>query len=210
MLKVHHLNLSRSERVLWLVEELGIPYELVRHTRDAQTFRSPGSLWEVSPMGKAPVIQDGEVTVTESGAVVEYLLDKYGNGRLRPKPSTPEYLAYQHWMHAAESTLIVPILMDLLGGMLQVQSPGWKGFLDGEYVTTLGYLDKTLGRSPYVAGSEFTGADIMVTYDLHLANGTSIPGNKGSAPIESHANIVSYLKRVEARPAYRKMREIGG
>lgn len=208
MLKIHHLGMSRSERAVWLAEELGLSYELVQHQRDPQTFRSPPSLWAVSPMGKAPVIQDGDVTVFESGAVVEYLLDRYGNGRLRPKPGTPEALAYLHWMHAAESTLMLPILIDLLCGMTGTDSPVLKGFVDGEYATTLGYLDQTLAKSDYVAGPELTGADVMVAYDLHLANGSSIPAMKTSAPIEKHANVVAYLERIEARPAFQKAKRL--
>lgn len=208
MLTIHHLNMSRSERVVWLAEELGLKYELVHHQRDPQTFRSPPSLWEVSPQGKAPVIQDGAVTVTESGAVLEYVIERHGNGRLRPAVTSPEYPQYLHWMHAAEATLMVPILMDLLGGLLGVKSETFSGFLNGEYQTTLQHLDGVLSRQPYVAGSEFTGADIMVAYDLHLANGTCSPAFKTTAPIESFPNIVAYLQRVEARPAYQRMRKL--
>jgi glutathione S-transferase len=208
MLKIHHLNMSRSERVVWLVEELGLPYELIHHQRDPQTFRSPASLWAVSPQGKSPVIQDGDCTVCESGAVVEYLIERHGGGRLRPRSDAPEFPAYLQWMHAAEATLMVPILFDLLGGMLQVNSAAYTAFMDGEYQTTLRHLDTTLSRQPYVAGNELSGADIMVSYDLHLANGTSAPAFKTSAPIHSFEHISAYLQRVEARPAYRRMREI--
>lgn len=204
MLKIHHLVLSRSDRIVWLAEELGLEYELVRHERNPQTFRSPESLWKVSPMGKAPVIQDGESTIAESGAIVDYLIDKYGNGRLRPAAGTAEFLAYQHWMHAAESTLMVPILMDVLCVMTQTDAPGLKGFIDGEYETLFTYLNKTLSKSEYVAGAQFTGADILVAYDLHLANGKAIPTMKGHAPIARFAAIGDYLKRVEARPAFQK------
>lgn len=204
MLKIHHLVLSRSDRMVWLAEELGLQYELVRHERNPQTFRSPESLWKVSPMGKAPVIQDGEVTVAESGAIVEYMLDHYGNGRLRPAATTPEYLAYQHWLHAAESTLMVPVLTDVLCVLTQTDSPGLKAFVDGEYATVLGYLNGILEKQDYVAGSELTGADILVAYDLHLANGKAIPVMKGNAPIDHYPAILAYLKRIEARPAFQK------
>ncbi len=205
MLKVHHLVLSRSNRIVWLVEELGLPYELVRHVRTS-TFRAPESLWAVSPLGKAPVIQDDDLTVYESGAIVEYLLDRYGNGRLRPPANTPEYLAYRHWLHAAEATLMVPVLMDGLSVMTQASSPAFTAFVDGEYATLLGHLDKVLTRTPYVAGPEFTAADVMVAFDLQLANGTAIPGYKTNAPIEKYPAIAAYLARVEARPAYQKAR----
>ncbi len=208
MLKIHHLVLSRSDRIVWLAEELGVPYELVRHVRDAQTFRSPPSLWEVSPMGKAPAIEDDGKTIAESGAVIEYMLDKYGNGRLRPKAGTPEFFAYREWLHAAESTLMVPILTDVLCVLTQTNAPGLKAFYDGEYETLFKYLDATLGKTPYVAGSELTGADINVAYSLQLADGSAIPIMKGTAPIERFPNIVAYLQRIAARPAFQKARAV--
>jgi glutathione S-transferase len=207
MLKIHHLNFSRSERGIWLAEELGIPYELIHHTRDPQTMRSPQSLWAVHPMGKAPVIQDGDQTVFESGAVLEYILEKYGEGRLRPAASSPDYGSYLHWMHAAESTLMLPVMIDVLCTLSQSAAPGMNAFADGEYNTVFGYLDRTLTRADYVAGSTFTAADIMVTYVMHLANGTSIPAMKARVDLSRFLGITAYLARVEARPAYRRMRE---
>ncbi len=208
MLKIHHLVLSRSDRIVWLAEELGIKYELVRHIRDPATFRSPDTLWKVAPMGKAPAIEDGDITLGESGAIVEYLLDTYGQGRLRPAKGTPEYRAYQQWMHAAESTLMVPILLEVLCTLTQTDSPALKGFSEGEYQTVFTYLNQTLESSPYVAGSEFTGADIMVAYSLHLANGRAIPMMAGHPPLDRCAAIVAYLQRIEARPAFKRAVEI--
>lgn len=208
MLIIHHLNMSRSERVVWLAEELQLQYELMHHQRDPQTFRSPPTLCALSPLGKSPVIQDDGRVVCESGAVVEYLVELHGAGRLKPARESAEYIAYLHWMHAAESTLMVPILFDLFGKLLQVNSESYRMFMQGEYRTTLAYLDSTLSRSDYVAGAEFTAADVMVAYDLHLANGTSFPALQTTAPIGDYPNIVTYLKRVEARPAYRRMREL--
>jgi glutathione S-transferase len=207
MLKIHHLVLSRSDRIVWLAEELGLEYELVRHLR-TPAFRAPESLWSVSPMGKAPVIQDGAVTVSESGAIVEYLLDRYGNGRLRPAPGSPEHLAYRHWLHAAESTLLLPILMEGLCMMTQASSPALTAFIESEYATVLGFLDRTLAAHPYVAGRELTGADVMVAWDLHFANGSVIPGFATSAPLAKFPAVVAYLTRIEARPAFRKAKEL--
>lgn len=208
MLTIHHLNTSRSERIVWLAEELGLQYELVHHQRDPVTFLSPPSLFAVSPLGKSPVVQDDGRTVFESGAVVEYLIERHGSGQLRPGPDTEEFIAYLHWMHAAESTLMVPILLDIYGAVLQVQSEGYNAFADREYRTTLGHLDQTLANSAYVAGDTFSGADVMVAYDLHLANGTSMPALKTRAPLEDYPDILAYLQRVESRPAYRRMREL--
>jgi len=208
MLTIHHLVLSRSDRVVWLAEELGLKYELVRHERNAETFRSPDSLWKVSPMGKAPVIHDDGVVLAESGAIVEYLIDKYGQGRLRPRPGTPEYLAYLHWMHAAESTLMVPILLEALCTLTQTNSPGLSGFGEGEYSTVFKYLNQCLEKAPFVAGQELTGADIMVTYCLRLSTGQAIPIMKGKPPLEKNPAIRSYLARIEARPAFKKSVEL--
>lgn len=208
MLKIHHLVLSRSDRIVWLAEELGVPYELVRHTRDPQTFRAPPSLWAVSPMGKAPTIEDDGRTIAESGAIIEYLLDKYGKGRLRPAPGTDAFFAYREWLHAAESTLMVPILTDVLCVLTQTQAPGLKAFYDGEYETLFKYLDATLAKHDFVAGKELTGADINVAYSLQLADGSAIPTMKGTAPVERFPNIVAYLKRIAARPAYQKARAV--
>lgn len=208
MLKIHHLGLSRSDRIIWLAEELGLPYELVRHQRDPQTFRSPPSLKAVSPMGKAPCIEDGAVTLAESGAIAEYLLERYGNGRLRPRSDAPEYPAYLHWLHAAEATLMLPFLLDMLGTMMQAGSPLLQVFIDGEYATVLGYLERTVAAHDYVAGGDFTAADIMVSYDLQLANGSAIPMMKSSAPFERYPAIRAYLARLEARPAFRKTVEL--
>jgi glutathione S-transferase len=206
MLTVHHLVYSRSDRIVWLAEELGLAYELVKHHRDPQTFRSPPSLWTVSPMGKAPVIQDGAVTVSESGAVVEYLLNHYGQGRLRPKADTPEYLHYLHWMHAAESTLMTPVLMDMLSKMTQVEAPLMTGFIQGEYQTVFAYLSKTVGTHGYVAGADFTAADIMVSYPLRMADNTAIPmpGLQSAAPFAEYPQIAEYVNRLRARPAYQR------
>ncbi|MSR13073.1 MAG: glutathione S-transferase family protein [Gammaproteobacteria bacterium] len=208
MLKIHHLVLSRSDRIVWLAEELGVKYELVRHVRNPETFRSPDSLWKVAPMGKAPAIQDGDISLGESGAIIEYMLDTYGQGRLRPELGTPAYRAYQQWMHAAESTLMVPIILEVLCTLTQTDSPALKGFSDGEYQTVFKYLNETLEKSPYVAGSDFTGADIMVTYSLHLANGKAIPIMAGHPPLDKCPAIVSYLERIEARPAFKRAVEL--
>jgi glutathione S-transferase len=206
MLTVHHLVYSRSDRIVWLAEELGLTYDLVKHPRDPQTFRAPPSLWAVSPMGKAPVIQDGAVTVCESGAVVEYMLDHYGQGKLRPKADTPEYVQYLHWMHAAESTLMTPVMMDLLSKMTQVESPLFAGFMAGEYKTLFDYLSKTVSAHAYVAGPDFTAADIMVSYPLRMADNTALPsfGLQSAAPLAEYPQITAYLNRLRARPAFQR------
>jgi glutathione S-transferase len=204
VLKIHHLVLSRSERIVWLAEELGLKYELVRHARVPQSFRSPESLRQISPLGKAPVIQDGSVTVCESAAIVEYLLDHYGNGTLRPGVSSAEFLEYRYWIHSAESTLMVPVLFDMLGGMAGLDSPILSGFVSGEYKTMLDFVDQTLERHEFVAGASFTAADIMVGYTLRLGSGRAVPGMAVHAPLDAYPRIVGYLDTLEARPAFEK------
>lgn len=204
MLKIHHLVLSRSDRIVWLAEELAIPYELVRHTRDPQTFRAGDSLRAVMPLGKAPVIQDGDVTVAESAVIIDYILDRYGNGRLRPPAGTPEYLAYRYWMHCAEATLMYPVLIDVLCALTQANAPGLDGFVAGEYATMFGYVDQTLRKQPYIVSSEFTAADIMVYYTLALGAGRAIANFQPHAPMAEHPRIGEYLDRLEQRPAWKK------
>ena len=204
VLKIHHLNQSRSERIVWLAEELGLDYELVKHKRDPQTFRSPPSLHAVGPLGKAPVIEDNGNTIFESGAVIEYLVDHYGQGRLRPAAGTPEMLRYQHWMHCAESTLATPVMMDFVTGMAQAKNAMVDGFVQGEYKAIFSYLNEQLGAGGYVAGPQFTAADPMVAYPLWLIDGTILKESGFAQPalLADYPNIVGYLARLQQRPAH--------
>jgi glutathione S-transferase len=203
MLTIHHLENSRSDRIVWLAEELDIPYTLVRHARDPQTMRSPASLWAVSPLGKAPVIQDGDATVAESGAIIEYLLQRYGKGRLQPSIGSAEWIDYLHWMHASESTLMTPILFNLLSTMMQVNSPLMGGFVASELQNLLKYLNNNLGKHEYIAGNEFSAADIMIAYTLGLAQMVPLP----DLTLSDYPAITSYLQRIQARPAYQRAQQ---
>lgn len=207
MLTIHHLGLSRSDRIIWMAEELGLEYRLVKHDRDPETFRSPPSLWEVSPMGKAPVIEDDGLVIPESGAIVEYLLDKYGEGRLRPAAGTPEYIEYLHWLHAAESTLMTPVLMNMIAGMSGVDNPAYNSFVHGEFETVLGYMEGVLANREYIAG-EFSAADIMVAFPLMMLDSPLIPGPAGGDVLGSYANIQAYLLRLRDRPMWLKAEAI--
>lgn len=209
MLKIHHLGMSRSDRSIWLAEELGLKYELVNHTRNPKTFRSPQSLWDVSPMGKAPVIEDQGQTIPESGAIVEYLIDNYGEGRLRPERGTPAHIDYLHWMHAAESTLMLPVMIDMLSGMTAADSAGLKGFCDGEFKTVFTYMNQLLTDRDYIAG-EFSGADIMVAFPLMMAESPMFapPGQEKGKAFIAYPAIQAYLNRLRARPAWVKAEAI--
>jgi glutathione S-transferase len=203
MLKIHHLSQSRSERIVWLAEELGLDYELVKHQRDPQ-FRSPPSLRAVCPLGKSPVIEDDGNTIFESGAVIEYLLDHYGKGRLRPAAGTPELLRFQHWMHCAESTLATPVMVDMIAGMAGAKNEAVNGFVQSEYKTMFSYLNQQLGAGGYVAGAQFTAADPMVAYPLWLIDGTILKALGFAQPslLADYPNIVGYLARLQQRPAH--------
>lgn len=207
MLKIHHLVLSRSERIVWLAEELGIPYELVRHLRDPQTFRAPPSLRAVTPLAKAPVIDDDGVIVEESSVICDYLIDRHGGGRLRPATGTAARRAYDYWMASSESTLMYPALIDLLLGLTQGDAPGLMAFAAGEYETMLAHVDRTLGDGDYLVDNRFSAADVMVYYTLAMAAGSAIPFPT-HAPMARFPRIAAYLARLEARPAWQRTAKV--
>ncbi|MBI1683879.1 glutathione S-transferase [Caulobacter hibisci] len=215
MLVVHHLNNSRSQRVLWLLEELGVPYEVKRYERNLQTMLAPPELRAIHPLGKSPVITDGDKTIAETGAIVEYLLDTYGNGRLIPAPGTPERLRYTYWLHYAEGSAMTPLLLKLVFNALPARSPGLlkplvkaiagkaqAGFVDPQLKAHIDYWDAELAKSAWFAGAEFTAADVMMSFPLEAAVSRA---GAGSRP-----RVKAFLDRIHARPAYRKALERGG
>jgi glutathione S-transferase len=217
MITVHHLNNSRSQRILWLLEELGLEYEIKRYQRDPATMLAPPSLREVHPLGKSPVVTDDGQTIAESGAIVEYLIGRYGNGRLIPAPNTPERLRYTYWLHFAEGTMQPQLLLKLLfnrietGPMPFFVRPIARGishkvkstFIDPNLVRQFDYVESELGRSAWFAGGELSGADVQMSFPLEAA--ASRGGLDGKWP-----RIVVFLERIHARPAYRKAIERGG
>ncbi|PCK31666.1 glutathione S-transferase family protein [Pseudoalteromonas piscicida] len=202
MLTVHHLNESRSTRVLWLLNELDIPYEVVKHQRDPETHLAPQSLKQVHPLGKAPVMVDDDLTLCESGAIMEYLLDKAEGSCLRPNTGTPEYYQYQEWLHFAEGSLALPVIASLM--MKMEQRTGDKpmdGYIAKEVNVDFAYIDATLAKQSYFAGSDFTAADIMMTVMLEIADKVGLLAKWG--------NIKAYLEKVQARGAYQAARSYG-
>ena len=177
MIIVHHLNNSRSQRVLWTLEELGLEYEVKRYQRDPQTLLAPPELRAVHPLGKAPVIVDGGITLAESGAILEYLVERYGEGRLRPAAGTPERLRYTYWMHYAEGSAMPPLLLKLVfdriesGPMPFFVRPVARGiaqrvkaaFVQPQIDRQLDYMESELGKHPWFAGEGFTAADIQMS-----------------------------------------------
>ena len=217
MLIVHHLENSRSQRVLWLLEELGVSYEVKRYARDKKTMLAPRELRAVHPLGKSPVITDGEQTVAESGAIVEYLVDRYGEGKFSPAAGTPARLRYTYWLHYAEGSAMPPLLLKLVfermakGPAPLLVRPIVRGiakkvlttFVDPQVELHMSYIEGELGKNTWFAGDEFTAADIQMSFPLEAA--ASRAGIGGKTP-----RIMAFLERIHARPAYQRALERGG
>jgi glutathione S-transferase len=217
MITVHHLNNSRSQRVLWLLEELGLPYEIVRYERDPKTMLAPKSLRAIHPLGKSPILVDGDVTVAESGAIVEYLVGRYGKGRLKPAADTPEALRYTYFLHYAEGSAMPPLLLKLVFVRMEsapvpffakpvarmLAKGGQKAFIDPQLKLHLDYLEGEIGKSGWFAGPDFTAADIQMSFPLEAA--ASRGGLDASRP-----GLTDFLERIHARPAYQAALKRGG
>jgi glutathione S-transferase len=216
MITVHHLNNSRSQRVLWLLEELGLPYEIKHYQRDAKTMLAPPELKQVHPLGKSPVLTDGDITVAESGAIIEYLVDRAG-GALRPPPGTPEHRRYTYWLHFAEGTAMPPLLMKLVFDRVKsapmpffvkpiaraIADKVLANFVMPNITSQLDYMEAELGRSEWFAGDEFSAADIQMSFPLEAA--AQRAGLDARRP-----RLKAFLDRIHARPAYRRALERGG
>src|SRR5271170_6055150 len=217
MITVHHRNNSRSQRVLWLLEELGVPYEVKRYERDAKTMLAPPALLAVHPLGKSPVIVDGSVTVAESGAVIEYLIDRYGGGRLIPPAGTPERLRYTYWLHYAEGSAMPPLLLKLVFDRVANGPAPWPisavarriaatvkdSFIGPQLKRHLDYMEAELAAHAWFAGREFTAADVQMSFPLEAA--ASRAGLNASRP-----KLMAFLGRIHARDAYKRALERGG
>lgn len=202
MIEVHHLNNSRSQRVLWLLEELGLPYEIVPYQRDAQTNLAPDELRAIHPLGKSPVLRDGGQVVIESGAIVEYLVRRYGNGRLAPPESSPEWVAYLQWMHYAEGSAMLPLMLRLYLGRLGDAGAPLAPRVTSEIENHIGYLNASLGSREYFVGTALTAADIQLSFVVQVA--AMLHG------LQAFPNLERFLTRIHARPAYRRAIERGG
>jgi glutathione S-transferase len=202
MLKVHHLNNSRSQRILWLIEELGVDYEIVFYQRDATTRLAPDSLKAIHPLGKSPVITDQDKTVAESGAIIEYLIDTYGAGRLRPAAGTADYIAYQHWLHFAEGSAMLPLMLALYTSRLGEAAAPLAPRIQSEIANHLGYMAAHLAGRSFLVGDSLTGADINNVFVLEAAASAN--------RLLAYPNLGDYLARMQARPAYQRGLERGG
>ena len=203
MITVHHLNNSRSQRIVWLLEELGVPYQIESYRRDARTNLAPPELRSVHPLGKSPVIRDGDLVLAESGAIVEYLVERHGNGSLMPPRGTPEHVRYLHWMHFAEGTIMLHLLARLYLSRVGEPAKALQARVEGMIGDELDLVEAELGRSAHLAGSEFSAADVQMMFPLEFSAFARLTG-------ERHPRLHDYLRRMQARPAYRRAVEKGG
>ncbi|MCC5622875.1 glutathione S-transferase family protein [Nostoc sp. CHAB 5715] len=204
MIVVHHLNNSRSQRVLWLLEELGIEYEIKFYERDAKTMLAPESLRQVHPLGKSPVITDADLTIAESGAIIEYLVNRYGNGRLVPASDTPEHLRYTYWLHYAEGSAMPPLVMRVvLNNFKAGDSSVVSGFVAPQIKLHFDYIEAELRKNTWFVGEEFTAADIQMSFPLELV--AMLPKE-----VESRPKLKEFIDRIHGRPAYKQALERGG
>ncbi|KPK58560.1 MAG: glutathione S-transferase [Gammaproteobacteria bacterium SG8_31] len=216
MIIVHHLENSRSQRVLWLLEELGLEYRIKLYKRDPATMLGPDSLKKVHPLGKSPVVQDQGKVIAESGAIMEYLIGRYGEGRLIPPPDTDDRLAYTYWLHYAEGSLMPMMLLKLVFDrfahppMPLVMRPvaaviaiGVKAkFVTPRLAQHLDFIEAELGKSTWFAGEELTGADIQMSFPLEAA--------AARGAVDDRPNIRAFVERIHARPAYQEALRRGG
>jgi glutathione S-transferase len=202
MLTVHHLNKSRSKRVLWLLEELEMPYQRIDHQRDAKTNLAPPGLKAVHPLNKAPVIVDGDITLCESSTVMEYIIDQDSENRLRPEAGTKEYYQYMEWSHFAEGSLALPVMCQLFMGMeTRSGDQPMDSYIAKEVRLDFGYIESVLAEREYFAGAEFTAADIMMTIILEIAGRIGL--------LKGLEKTQAYLAKVQQRAAYQKAASFG-
>jgi glutathione S-transferase len=217
MIVVHHLNNSRSQRVLWLLEELGLAYDIKRYERDKTTMLAPPELRKVHPLGKSPVLTDGDLMLAESGAIIEYLVERYGDGCFAPAREAPAYLRYRYWLHYAEGSLMSPLLLKLVFDKIEttpmpffvkpiakaISGQAKSSFIMPQINTHLDYLEAELGKGAWFVGDDFTAADVQLSFPIEAA---AARGGLGA----SRPRLMDYLQRIHARPAYQRAVERGG
>tara|TARA_R110000782_G_scaffold57702_7_gene121021 strand:+ start:1644 stop:2330 length:687 start_codon:yes stop_codon:yes gene_type:complete len=217
MITVHHLENSRSQRILWLLEELEIDYEIRKYKRDPVTSLAPPELAELHPMGKAPVVVDGDIVLAESAAIIEFLVDKYGQGKLRPEAGTDEHRSYTYWLHFAEGSLMPLMLVSLIVARIAnapmpffakpvargIAGKVKAGYLDPNVKRSLDFMEKTLTASHFFCGNELSAADIQMSFPIEAA---AVRSNLQS----DYPKLSEFLERIHARPAYQRALEKGG
>lgn len=217
MITVHHLENSRSQRILWLLEELGVDYEIERYERDKETNLAPKALTDVHPLGKSPVITDGDITVAETGAIVEYIMDKHSDGKLRPTDDDAARRAYTYWMHYAEGTIMPLMVMSLIFNRIETSPMPFfvrpiakgivgkvrEGYLGPNIERNLKFMESSLAKSTWFTGDELTAADIMMSFPIEAAA-------TRTELIANFPKMKAFLARIGAMPSYKKALERGG
>ncbi|OXC74014.1 glutathione S-transferase family protein [Caballeronia sordidicola] len=202
MIEVHHLNESRSRRITWLLEELGLDYTVHAYQRNPKTRLAPPELEKIHPLGKAPVIRDGDEVIFESGAIIEYLVRKYGNGRLAPSSDSRDYNRYLQFLHYAEGSAMLPLMLKLYTSRLGDGAAPLQPRIESEMQRHLGFLNSELAGRDYFIGNELTGADVQLSFAVQMA--VKFCGE------EAYPNLTAFVRRIEARDAYRRAIEKSG
>jgi len=202
MIVVHHLNDSRSHRILWLLEELGVPYELKTYARDATTRLAPPELKAIHPLGKSPVVTEGDQTIIESGAIIDYIIRRHGGGRLAPDPQSFDFDTYQQWLHYAEGSAMLPLMLFMYVGRLGEAAAPLLPRIEGEIANHIGYVNGVLAGRDWILGSEFSAADVQMSFVGEVTN--------AFGKLADYPNLKAWVDRFQARPAYRKALDKGG
>ncbi|HHF3020224.1 glutathione S-transferase [Vibrio diabolicus] len=200
MIKLHHLNQSRSKRIIWLLEELNVDYEIVPYVRDKVTFMAPPELKSVHPLGKSPLLEDDGEFIIESSAMTEYLIEKYSDGAFAPERGTKAHTEYLQWMHFAESSAILPMLLKIFISKEPNETQFLSGYADKEAMNVLGYFEQSLEGKTYLVEERLTGADIMMSFIVELVHKFGLAGH--------FPNIERYGKQLATHPAFEKAEQI--
>ena len=206
MLTLHHLNDSRSQRILWLLEELGTPYEMKRYQRNAETRLAPPELKQVHPLGKSPVITDGDVRIAESAAIVDYIIRRYGQGNgkpaMMPAPDSAEFEAYNEWLHYSEGSAMLPLMLNLYVSRLKEAGAPLHPRIESEIANHLGYIEGALGKREFFVGPSLSGADIQMSFVAEVA--------RSFGKLAAYPSFAAWLMRMHARPAFKRSVDKGG
>jgi glutathione S-transferase len=202
MIVVHHLNESRSQRILWLLEELKLPYEIKFYSRDAVTRLAPPELKAIHPLGKSPVVTVGSDTVIESGAIIDYIIRRHADGRLAPDPASHDYDVYQQWLHYAEGSAMLPLMLNMYVARLGEAGAALHPRIESEIANHLGYVEGALAGRDYLMGDSLTGADVQMSFVPEVA--------KAMGKLPSYPNMAAWIERLHARPAWAAALAKGG
>ncbi|MFK3872088.1 glutathione S-transferase family protein [Pseudoalteromonas rhizosphaerae] len=200
MIKLHHLNKSRSKRIIWLLEELDVDYEIVAYQRNSETFLAPDELKAIHPLGKSPVIEDNGQIIAESGAITDYLISKYGNGKFAPSRDSKDYIDYQQWLHFAESSAILPLLLKMFVKKDGAKTQFLEGYADAETAKVISYFNDRLEGKRYLVGDSLTGADFMMSFIVEIV--------KDAGQLTHFKNLVKYDEQLQTHEKFHSANEL--